>query len=122
MGRWFGAPVLVIETVGRRSGRRRRVPVTYFRTGDAWVVVAINGGADHAPAWWLNLVACSEATILLQGRRVPVIAREAEATERERLWRLYAAQTPAIEEFRTFTDRVIPVVVLEPLTPRPDSR
>jgi deazaflavin-dependent oxidoreductase (nitroreductase family) len=115
MGKWFGAPVLVIEATGRRSGRRRRTPVTFCEVGGAWIVVAINAGSDTTPAWWVNLRGAREATILLRGQRVPVSAREAHDQERERLWRAYAAQTPVIEEFRAYTDRTIPVVVLERL-------
>jgi F420H(2)-dependent quinone reductase len=115
MGTWFGAPVLVIEATGRRSGRRRRTPVTFCEVGGAWIVVAINAGSDTTPSWWLNLRDARKATILLRAQRIPVSAREAHDQERERLWRAYAAQTPVIEEFRAYTDRTIPVVVLEPL-------
>lgn len=115
MGRWFGAPVLVIDTTGRRSGRRRRTPVTFSEVDGAWIVLAINAGSDTTPSWWLNLRDAHEATILLRGQRIPVSAREAHDQERERLWRAYAAQMPVIEEFRAYTDRTIPVVVLERL-------
>jgi F420H(2)-dependent quinone reductase len=113
MGKWFGAPVLIIETTGRRSGRRRRIPVTFCEVDGAWIVVAINAGSDPTPSWWLNLRDARQGTILLRGRRIPVSAREAHDEERERLWGAYAAQTPVIEEFRAYTDRTIPVVVLE---------
>lgn len=113
MGRWFGAPVLIIETTGRRSGRRRRTPVTFCEADGSWIVVAINAGSKRIPSWWLNLRDAGEATILLRGRRITVRAREARDQDRERLWRAYAAQTPIIEEFRAYTDRTIPVVVLE---------
>jgi deazaflavin-dependent oxidoreductase (nitroreductase family) len=116
MGRWFGTPVLVIETRGRRTGRRRRTPVTFHYAGGSWIVVAINAGSDRTPSWWLNLQAAPEAVILLGGRRISIRAREAVGAERDRLWRLYAARTPVIDEFRAYTERRIPVVVLEPDT------
>jgi len=56
---WFaGAPVMVLETVGRRSGHKRATPVLYLRAGDALIVLAANTGADRTPAWWLNLRGC----------------------------------------------------------------
>jgi deazaflavin-dependent oxidoreductase (nitroreductase family) len=115
MGRWFGAPVLIIETTGRRSGRRRRTPVTFCQVEGDWIVVAINAGSNRTPSWWLNLRDAPKATILLRGQRIPISAREVHDEERERLWRAYAAQTPIIEEFRAYTDRMIPVVMLERL-------
>lgn len=121
MRSWFGAPVLVLETVGRRTGRRRRTPVTYCSIGDAWGVVAINAGAERTPAWWLNLRDEPEAAILIRGRRIPVVARELEGEERHRLWRLYAQQTPVLDQFRTFTNRMIPVVLLEPRSEEPHA-
>jgi hypothetical protein len=58
--RWFGAAVLVLETVGRRTGKPRATPVVYLPDGENLVVVAANGGADGPPAWWLNLRAAGE--------------------------------------------------------------
>jgi F420H(2)-dependent quinone reductase len=115
MGRWFGAPVLVIETAGRRSGRARRTPVTFCPFDGRWIVLAINGGSDWTPSWWLNVRDAPESRILVRGRWIAVRAREAQGAERECLWQRYAAQTPIIDEFRNYTARTIPVVVLEPL-------
>ena len=52
-----GQPVLLLETVGRRTGRRRTTPVQYLADGEAFVVLASNAGAPRPPAWWLNLLA-----------------------------------------------------------------
>ena len=114
MKRWFGSPVLVIETLGRRTGRRRRTTVTYCPAEGGYVVAPINAGSDRTPAWWLNLREARNATILVGGRRLDVRAREAAGDERERLWEAYARQAPILRDFRDFTDRDVPVVVLEP--------
>ena len=111
---WFGAPVIVIEVVGRRSGVPRRNPLVYARDGDAFVVVAANAGADRVPSWFLNLRAAGRATLLLHGRRIPVAAEVARGAERERLWHLFAAVYPPAEEYPAFTDRELPVIRLSP--------
>jgi deazaflavin-dependent oxidoreductase (nitroreductase family) len=121
LGHWFGAPVLVIETLGRRSGLPRRTPIVYARDGDHFVVTPANAGVDRVPAWWLNLRASGTATALVGGRRVAVRAVErAEGAAEQRLWRLLVDMSPAIAHYQTFTDRGFPVVVLEPL-PAPDG-
>ena len=63
--RWFGMPLLVLETTGRRTGERRAATLAYLPDGDDFVVVAANAGAARAPAWWLNLRAAGA------GRRRP---------------------------------------------------
>jgi F420H(2)-dependent quinone reductase len=114
LGRWFGAPVLVIETTGRRSGLPRRTPIVYASDGDRFVVTPANAGSDRMPAWWLNLRVAQTATAVVAGRRVAVRAVEAEGAERERLWRLLLAMSPAIAHYQDFTEGRFPVVVLEP--------
>jgi deazaflavin-dependent oxidoreductase (nitroreductase family) len=114
--RWInGAPVLVLETIGRRSGKPRPTPVIYARDGARLVVSAANAGAKRTPAWWLNLRERPAATVELGDRRFPVRARLAEGAERERLWALLRDVAPAIEEYRRFTSREFPVVSLEPV-------
>ena len=113
MGRWFGSPVLVLETVGRKTGRRRRTPMTYCSVDGAWIVTPINAGSTRTPAWWLNLSAAGRGTVILRGRRIPVTPRAAEGDERERLWGRYVAEAPVLEQFRGYAQRDVPVVVLE---------
>ena len=113
LGRWIGAPVMLIETVGRRTGAIRRVPIVYVRDGEAFVVVAANAGSRHTPAWWLNLEAAGAGTVILGDRRLPVRPRVTQGEERERLWARCAETIPSIEAYRTYTERELPVVVLE---------
>lgn len=114
MSRWFGAPVLVLETVGRRTGEPRATPVLYLRDPAGLVVVAANGGADRVPAWWHNLRAAGQARVLVGGERREVVPRVAEGEERQRLWRAFAAMYPSLNDYLALTDRELPVVVLEP--------
>jgi len=114
--RWFdGAPVMVLETVGRRSGRRRRTPVLYLRDGERLVVCAANAGSERTPAWWHNLRAAGEGDVVIGRRRRPVRPRALEGSERERLWRAFAEMYPQVEHYTRFTDRPLPLIALEPL-------
>lgn len=114
-GRWFGTSILVLETVGRRSGQRRTTPLVYLRDGEDLVVVPANGGAQREPGWWLNLRAAGEAVAVLGRDRCHVVPREATGTERERLWRRFAAVTP-VEAYQIQGRRRLPVIVLAPLS------
>jgi len=110
-------PVLVLTTVGRKTGRRRSTPVGYLEHGDAFAVLASNAGSDDAPAWWLNLQASADAEVLAGGTRYAVKARRAEAAEDEALWKAFARLNPGFDEYRNLTERRMPVVVLEPVEP-----
>ncbi len=109
--RWFGAGVLALETVGRRSGARRMAAVVFVPDGDNLVVVPANAGG-RSPAWWLNLQAAGGGIAHLAHERRPVRAREADGPERERLWRRHAAVAP-VDHYEHRSSRLIPVVVLE---------
>jgi deazaflavin-dependent oxidoreductase (nitroreductase family) len=104
---------LLLTTTGRKSGEQRTVPLAYVADGDRWVVVASNGGADRHPAWWLNLRHAPRATIEVGPDRVDVTAREANETERARLWPELKAINPFFGQYEQITDRRIPVVILE---------
>jgi len=111
--RWFGAPVLVLETVGRRSGKPRSTPMLYLRDGENLIVLAANAGAHETPAWWLNLRAAGEATVVIGRRRQSVRPRELTGAERERLWAAFVEMYPQAAEYPSFTDRPLPLVALE---------
>ncbi|MFL5908610.1 MAG: nitroreductase/quinone reductase family protein [Solirubrobacterales bacterium] len=114
--RWFhGAPVMLLETVGRRSGRPRSNPVLYLKSDKSLVVLAANAGADRTPAWWLNLRAAGDGTVVIGGRRRRVRPRLLEGAERERLWQAFVAMYPQAEHYTRFTDRPLPLVALEPV-------
>jgi F420H(2)-dependent quinone reductase len=118
-GRWFGLAILVLETVGRRSGKPRRAPVAYLPDGENLVVVAANGGAHEPPAWWLNLRATGDAIAVLGRERRSIRSHEATGAERERLWRRFASASP-VDRYQRRTSRHIPVVVLTRAEPGSD--
>jgi deazaflavin-dependent oxidoreductase (nitroreductase family) len=109
-----GAPICLLTTTGRRSGRRRTVPLLYLPQGDDLVVVASRGGMGTHPAWYLNLLADPAATVQVGPRTVAVRARDATDEERDRLWPGLAAAYPHFDAYQARTSRRIPVVVLSP--------
>jgi len=108
-----GAPVLLLTTIGRRSGRGRRTPLIYGRDGDRYLVVASLGGSDHAPKWFDNLVADPRVRVQVLGDVFDAQARPATAEEQSRLWPTMTAIWPDYDTYQKRTDRPIPVVVLE---------
>lgn len=113
-----GLPVLLIETIGRRSGERRETALTYlpypYPDGDRFVVIASVLGEPRHPAWYLNLQADPQIAITVGARRFAVVARDAEGEERERIWDALIQVSPDYAQYRSRTDRRIPVVVLSP--------
>jgi deazaflavin-dependent oxidoreductase (nitroreductase family) len=115
MPRWFaGAPVMVLETVGRRSGRKRATPVLYLRDADTLVVLAANAGADRTPAWWLNLKEAGSAEVVMGRHRMRVTPRLLSGAERDRVWRAFVDMYPQAEHYTRFTRRALPLIALQP--------
>ncbi|MCA1842703.1 MAG: nitroreductase family deazaflavin-dependent oxidoreductase, partial [Actinobacteria bacterium] len=116
-----GMPILVLTTVGRRTGQRRPTPVGYLKHGHSFAVLASNAGSDRVPAWWLNLEAEPTAEVLAGRKRHAVRARAADSAEEVALWNEFARLNPGFDEYRRLTDRRIPVVILEPLAADPET-
>ncbi|WP_188079031.1 nitroreductase/quinone reductase family protein [Actinotalea subterranea] len=110
-------PVLELTTVGRKTGRPRSTMLTSPRQiGDALVVVASRGGDDHHPAWFLNIEANPDVRVALAGRpAVPMKARVMSDTERADLWPRITSTHTHYAGYQRKTDRVIPLVLLEPV-------
>jgi deazaflavin-dependent oxidoreductase (nitroreductase family) len=112
-GGFANSPLLLLTTVGAKSGKERVNPVVYTTDGDRTIVIASKGGAPSSPDWFHNLVANPEVTVEIPGETFTARARVAEGEERERLFRAQADQMPNFDDYAAKTDRVIPVVVLE---------
>ena len=104
---------LMLEHVGRKSGRHYRVPLLYLADGERWVLVASNAGDRRHPAWWLNLRARPEAAIQVGTERATVKAREAAGEERARLWTRLVSDYRWYDDYQRRAGRQIPVVILE---------
>lgn len=113
-GRFGRVPILLLTTTGRKSGKKRTMPLVYMADGDNMVVIASNGGSDQHPAWWLNLRSNPKAEVQV-GRDVKaVVAEKASGEERDRLWREVNELYHGYDEYQRNTEREIPVVVLRP--------
>lgn len=110
---WNGTTALILTTTGRRSGEQRSTPLIYGRHGNDYLVVASRGGADHHPAWYLNLDASPDVQVQVKGDRFAARARTATPEEKPELWRTMLAQWPDYDRYQRRASREIPVVVLE---------
>jgi deazaflavin-dependent oxidoreductase (nitroreductase family) len=114
-GDFEGAPMVLLHTIGARTGADRVNPLVYGRDGDNLVIFASRGGAPTHPDWFHNLVAHPDVTVEVGTDTVPVRARVAEGDERERLWARQKELMPGFAEYEAKTTRQIPVIVLEPV-------
>lgn len=116
IGRVGGQPVLLLETVGRRTGRRRTTPVQYLADGDTFVVVASNAGAARPPAWYLNLRENPHARVRVGARTVDVRAQQAVGPDRAELWQRLTAANRYLERAARKAGRELPLMALVPST------
>jgi F420H(2)-dependent quinone reductase len=113
-GRMKGAPILLLTTKGRKSGKKRVMPLLYLRDNGNVVVVASSGGTPTSPAWFHNLKASPDVEIEIGRERESRRARVASSEERARLWPRLVEMYSPYAEYQKKTTREIPVVVLEP--------
>jgi deazaflavin-dependent oxidoreductase (nitroreductase family) len=113
-GQFDGAPLLLLHTVGARSGQERVNPMMYRRVGDNYAVFASKAGAPTNPDWYHNLVANPAVTAEIGADTVSMQARVAGPEERESIWTAQKADYPGFADYENKTTRQIPVVILEP--------
>ena len=108
-------PTLLLITTGRKSGKRRPLPLIYKKVGGNYVIIASKGGAPAHPLWYLNLRDVPECEVRVASKQLTVNARTAEGQERKDLWAQLAEIYPPYNAYQeTAGAREIPVVVLEP--------
>jgi len=111
-GNFEGAPLLILETTGAKSGRAHQSPMMYLADGDRLLVFASKGGSPPHPDWYHNLVANPSATVEVGTDTFDVDAHVTTGAERDELYARQAALYPGFAEYEAKTDRVIPVVAL----------
>jgi deazaflavin-dependent oxidoreductase (nitroreductase family) len=111
----WGVPVLLLTTTGRKSGQPRTAPLLFIADGQNVIVVGSQGGLPKDPLWYKNLQANPECEVQIKRRKTKMRARTAEGEERARLWPKLVAHYADFASYETWTDRVLPVVVLEPV-------
>ena len=113
-GQFEGAPLLLLHTVGARTGQPRVNPMMYQRVPGGYAVFASKGGAPVNPDWYHNLLAHPLVTAEIGAGTVELQARVAQDDERERIWAAQKAAYPGFADYESKTTRQIPVVILEP--------
>lgn len=114
MNRIGRAPVLLLTSIGRKSGEPRTAPVVFMADGDRYVVIGTNAGNARTPAWVYNLRANPDAEVEVGAKKIPVRARVAEGEEREDLWRRSNEQYSGFDTYLDKLDRDVSLFVLEP--------
>jgi deazaflavin-dependent oxidoreductase (nitroreductase family) len=104
---------LLLESVGRKSGERRIVPLIYGDTGGEIVVVASKGGADIHPAWYLNLKHTPEVSLQIATQAFRATWREPQGEERASVWAFMDKLYPPYIGYRAATQRQIPLVLFQ---------
>jgi deazaflavin-dependent oxidoreductase (nitroreductase family) len=111
-GQFEHTPLLLLTTIGAKSGQCRTTPLGYMPEGDRLLVIASSGGAPTHPDWYHNLVAHPQVTVEVGTETFDAIAVVAEDEERDRLWTKGVALYPSLAEHQAKTTRQIPVIAL----------
>ena len=109
-----GIPVALLTTTGRKSGEPRVSPLYFHRDGDIVVVAASKGGSDRNPMWYLNLKANRQITFQIKDEVLNLTARDATDEERAHYWPQLVEIYPSFDDYQSWTDRRIPIVICDP--------
>ena len=109
-----GIPVALLTTTGRKTGEPRVSPLYFHRDGDTVVMAASKGGSDRHPMWYLNLKANPKVQVQIKKEVLDLTARDATDSERAKYWPKLVEMYPTYEDYQSWTDREIPLVICEP--------
>src|SRR5712692_5563666 len=112
-GQFEHTPLLLLTTIGAKSGQRRTTPMGYMPEGDRLIVFASSGGAPAHPDWYHNLVTHPQVTVEVGTETYDATATVLTGEERDRLYARQAELYPQFGEYQTKTTRKIPVIALE---------
>ncbi|MEO5922072.1 MAG: nitroreductase/quinone reductase family protein [Pseudolysinimonas sp.] len=117
-GLWLPTPgkwgTMRVTTIGRNTGKERSVILGYYEDGANLVTMAMNGWGEGEPAWWLNLQANPDATVILKNGGRSVRAAAAEGAERTRLWARWGEMGDDVDGYAKLRSTETAVVVLSP--------
>jgi deazaflavin-dependent oxidoreductase (nitroreductase family) len=107
-------PVALLTTTGRKSGEPRVSPLYFLRDGDRVIVAASRGGSAKNPMWYLNLKADPKVQVQIKKDVLDRTARDATDEERARYWPQLVDMYPSYDDYQSWTDRTIPIVICDP--------
>lgn len=110
---FLGVPVLLLTTVGRRTGQNRTQPLYYLEDGETLILVASNAGTERDPAWFLNLQANPQVIVNVNGSERQMSGRAASAEEKSELWPRLTALFPKWQMMEDRSERSFKVVILD---------
>jgi deazaflavin-dependent oxidoreductase (nitroreductase family) len=113
-GPFDGAPLLLLHTVGAKTGKQRVNPMMYQQVAGGYAVFASKGGAPTNPDWYHNLLAHPRVSAEIGAKMVELLARVAAGEEREKIWAAQKAAYSGFADYERKTARQIPVIILEP--------
>ena len=113
-GPFDGAPLLLLHTVGAKTGKQRVNPMMYQQVAGGYAVFASKGGAPTNPDWYHNVLAQPRVNAEIGTRTVELLARVAAGEEREKIWAAQKTAYPGFADYEQKTTRQIPVIILEP--------
>ena len=116
-----GMPVIVLTTLGEKSGKIRKAPLMRVEHNGSYAAIASLGGAPRNPVWYANVVAHPEVELQDGTRKWDMVAREVTGEERAAWWERAVAAYPDYADYQVKTERIIPVFVLEPVSTEPVS-
>lgn len=107
-------PIGILTTIGRKTGQPRESPLLFLREGDRIVLVASQGGRATNPMWYLNIKTTPQVAFQIKNEKLKLVAREATDGERDEYWPKLDAMYPDFANYRSYTDRKIPILICDP--------
>jgi deazaflavin-dependent oxidoreductase (nitroreductase family) len=114
-GKMGQVEVLLLTTTGRKSGKKRTLPLVYIMDGPAYVITASAGGADKNPGWFFNVRSNPQSLIQVREKQIKVTAEVAGPEKRSELWARLVELAPNFAGYEKRTSREIPMVILRPV-------
>jgi len=113
-GSMMGFKVLLLTTIGRKSGKTHIVPLGYFERQGGYVIVASKGGAPTNPAWYYNIKDQTQVTVQIMDKVMPMSLEVLIGEARTKAWQQVITEAPSYAAYETKTRREIPLVLLHP--------
>ncbi len=112
-GPFAGKTLLILHTIGAKSGKKHINPVAYVTDGDRFVIIASKGGAPTHPDWYFNIVANPQVEVEVGSELFKARASVAAEPERTRLYGKMVEMMPGFADYQKKTTRIIPVIILK---------